>query len=227
MKRSEINKAIKDAMAYLESLHVKLPPFAYLKADEWSKKGSEYDEIRENMLGWDVTDYGKGDFKKLGLLLFTIRNGNLKKPQYYKPYAEKMLLLNVGQVSPNHFHYSKMEDIINKNGGILCMQLWNSTDDNQLADSDVTVRVDGCLRTLPAGGILRLTPGESVTLPPRMYHKFWVEEERCLIWEVSMLNDDTTDNHFYEPQERFTSIDEDEAAEYLLCAEYPTAVSDN
>ena len=25
-------------------------------------KGKEYDEIRDNMLGWDITDFGSGDF---------------------------------------------------------------------------------------------------------------------------------------------------------------------
>lgn len=102
-------------------------------------KGHEYDEIRENMFGWDVTDYGHGDFEKIGLLLFTLRNGNLQNPQYAKPYAEKMLITQVGQLSPNHFHWNKMEDIINRGGGTLMLQLWNSTSDGELADSEVTV----------------------------------------------------------------------------------------
>jgi D-lyxose ketol-isomerase len=38
-----------------------------------------------------------------------------------------------------------------------------------------------------------------------------------------MVNDDHSDNRFYEPQARFTYIEEDEPAEYLLCNEYPEA----
>lgn len=223
MKRSEINKLIADTIAWLESRHVHLPPFAYWTPAEWAEKGHEYDEIRENMLGWDVTDYGRGDFHKTGLLLFTIRNGNLQNPAYAKPYAEKMLVSEVGQISPNHFHWYKMEDIINRGGGDLMIQVWNATEDEQLADTDVTVRLDGCVQTVPAGTILRLAPGASITLPPRQYHMFWAEGETCLAWEVSMVNDDNTDNRFYEEQRRFTGIEEDEPARFLLCNEYPAA----
>ena len=223
MKRSEINALIKDTMLWLEQLNVKLPPFAYWTAKEWEEKGHEYDEIRENMLGWDITDYNKGDFENHGLLLFTIRNGNLKNKAFHKPYAEKMLISDVNQISPNHFHWNKMEDIINRGGGILAIQLWNSTEDDELADTDVSVRIDGRVVTVPSGSIVRLAPGESITLPPRLYHKFWAEESKVLAWEVSMVNDDNIDNRFYEKQDRFSTIDEDEPADYLLCNEYPKA----
>lgn len=223
MKRSQINSLIKETMVWLDSLHVKLPPFAYWTAEEWATKGPEYDEIRANMLGWDITDYGRGDFENTGLLLFTIRNGNLKQPQFGKPYAEKMLISQVNQISPNHFHWYKMEDIINRGGGRLMIQVWNATEDEQLADTDVTVRIDGRLSTVKAGTVVELKPGESITLPPRQYHKFWAEDEKVLAWEVSMVNDDNTDNRFYDPQQRFTNIEEDEAPLYLLCNEYPSA----
>lgn len=223
MKRSQINKLIKDTMVWLDTMNVKLPPFAYWSAQEWAEKGHEYDEIRENMLGWDVTDYNHGNFETDGLLLFTIRNGNLKNEKFNKPYAEKMLISDVNQLSPNHFHWNKMEDIINRGGGILAIQLWNSTENDELDTSDVTVRIDGREVTVESGGIVRLKPGESITLIPRLYHKFWGEEAKVLAWEVSMVNDDNTDNRFYEPQARFTTIEEDEPAQYLLCNEYPKA----
>ena len=79
MKRSEINKIILENIDFINKMNFKLPKFAYFTPDEWKEKGSEYDEIRENMLGWDVTDYGHGDFEKIGLFLFTIRNGNINK----------------------------------------------------------------------------------------------------------------------------------------------------
>lgn len=223
MKRSEIDQLIDEALDWLKERRVHLPPLAEWTAEEWAQKGHEYDEIRENMLGWDVTDYGHDDFHHLGLLLFTIRNGNLKNERFAKPYAEKMLVSEVDQISPNHFHWYKMEDIINRGGGTLCIQLWNSTEDDGLADSEVVVRVDGCETHLPAGGILRLQPGQSITIPPRLYHMFWAEGEKVLAWEVSMMNDDNTDNRFYEEQLRFTHIEEDQPARHLLCNEYPAA----
>lgn len=221
LKRSEINTVIAETIEWLERLNVHLPPFAYWTPEEWAAKGHEYDEIRENMLGWDVTDYGRGNFDKVGLLLFTLRNGNLKNPAYAKPYAEKMLISQVGQLSPNHYHWHKMEDIINRQGGTLMLQLWNSTADECLDNTDVTVRVDGKTCTVPAGGKVFLSPGESITLTPGIYHLFTAEDERVLAWEVSMVNDDRTDNRFYETQSRFTSIEEDEPARFLLCNEYP------
>lgn len=223
MKRSQINALIRDTIKWLEERKVYLPPFAYWSPADWAEKGHEYDEIRENMLGWDVTDYGRGDFDKVGLLLFTIRNGNLTKPEFSKPYAEKMLISQVDQLSPNHFHWNKMEDIINRGGGKLMLQLWNATEDEGLADTDVTVRIDGKACTLPAGGTVLLLPGESITLTPGLYHLFTAKEDKVLAWEVSMVNDDNADNRFYEKQSRFTSIEEDEPAEYLLCNEYPEA----
>lgn len=223
MKRSQINRLIEETMAWLEQRQVVLPPFARWTPEEWAEKDRSYDEIRANMLGWDVTDYGRGDFDRVGLLLFTIRNGNLQDSRYAKPYAEKLLVSREGQLSPNHFHWHKMEDIINRGGGDLMVQVWNATAEEELGKDDVAVRLDGHLTTVPAGTVLELHPGESITIPPRLYHAFWGRGGNVLAWEVSMVNDDNTDNRFYEPQARFTAIDEDEPARHLLCNEYPEA----
>ena len=77
MKLSEINGILKENIEFIKSENFSLPPFAWFTPDEWKGKGHEYDEIRDHMLGWDITDYGKGDFEKIGLFLFTIRNGKL------------------------------------------------------------------------------------------------------------------------------------------------------
>lgn len=225
MKRSEINTIMKEAIAFINQMNFKLPPFAYFTPEEWKSKGHEYDEIRNNMLGWDITDYGHGDYEKIGLFLFTIRNGNLKDKNNKKTYAEKLLISKENQYSPMHFHWNKMEDIINRGGGNLMIEVYNATEDDRLADTPVEVMLDGCKKVVPAGTVLRLTPGESITLPPRQYHAFWAEEGHgmVLIGEVSMVNDDNTDNRFYEPQGRFPSIEEDEEPLYLLCNEYPAA----
>jgi D-lyxose ketol-isomerase len=223
MKRSEINKIILENIEFIDRMNFKLPKFAYFTPDEWAEKGHEYDEIRENMLGWDVTDYGHGDFRNIGLFLFTIRNGKINKPG--KSYAEKLLISDEDQYSPMHFHHNKMEDIINRGGGNLIVEVYNATDDDQLADTDVTVFIDGHTETVKAGTKIRLTPGESITLPQRQYHAFWAEKGygKVLIGEVSMVNDDNVDNRFYEKQGRFPTIEEDEAPLYLLCNEYPVA----
>jgi D-lyxose ketol-isomerase len=223
MKRSEINKIIRDSDAFIRSHGMRLPPFAYWTPAEWSRKGPEAREIAENHLGWDITDFGSGDFKKLGLFLFTVRNGNPDslKTGKGKTYAEKLMIVDVGQVTPFHFHWSKTEDIINRGGGNLVIQLFNSTPDEQLADTDLRVSTDGVERHLKSGDKVTLTPGESITLTTGLYHKFWGERERVLVGEVSMVNDDNADNRFYDQVGRFPAVEEDEPPLYLLVNDYP------
>ena len=97
--------------------------------EDWNKKGSEFDEIRENMLGWDITDYGLGKFDEVGFSLMTIRNGNLKMDKYTKTYGEKLLVVKEGQMAPMHFHWNKMEDIINRGGDVLLGEVSMCNDD--------------------------------------------------------------------------------------------------
>ncbi len=78
MKRSEINKIIAEAIDFFRSMNFFLPPFAYFSIREWQKISASAKEIFDLNLGWDVTDFGLGDFETCGLLLFTIRNGQLK-----------------------------------------------------------------------------------------------------------------------------------------------------
>ena len=226
MKRSEINKVIKEFEGLLNEYKFALPPFCHFTPEEWAEKGHEFDEIRDNALGWDVTDYGEGHFDTLGLALITIRNGNAKDPKYTKVYAEKIMMVKEGQISPNHFHWNKMEDIINRGGGNVLIRVYNSLPDEEIDYvSDVTVHTDGRMRIVPAGTQVRLTPGESIFIPQRLYHDFSVEPGTgpVLLGEVSQCNDDNTDNRFNPPVGRFPSIEEDEPPYRLLCNEYPPA----
>lgn len=224
MKRSEINAVIKRFEKLLEEHRFELPPFCKWTPEEWQTKGHEYDEIRDNMLGWDVTDYGMGDFGHLGLALITIRNGNVHNPKYTKTYAEKIIMCDSGQVSPMHFHWYKMEDIINRGGNDIHFTLYNATEDEQLADTPVKIFSDGRCYTVPAGETVVLKPGQSLSLYPYYYHEFVIPEGGpVLIGEVSMCNDDNTDNRFLNPLGRFPTIEEDEPPYRLLCNEYPKA----
>ncbi len=222
MKRSEINTIMRDADAFIQAQGFRLPPFAYWTPAEWQSKGSEVREIVENGLGWDITDFGQGDYQNLGLFLFTVRNGNPEnlKNCTGKIYAEKIMIVGVDQITPMHFHWAKVEDIINRGGGKLVIQLYNSTVDEKLADTDVTVSMDGVQRVVKAGDTVSLSPGESITLPTGLYHKFWGAESRVLVGEVSTVNDDNTDNRMYESIGRFPDIEEDEAPLYLLVGDY-------
>ena len=79
MKRSELNKIISDAIQFVEKREIPLPPFAYWGPEEWKKAGEEDRELVDNMLGWDITDFGSGDFEKIGLTIFTFRNGKISE----------------------------------------------------------------------------------------------------------------------------------------------------
>lgn len=255
MKRSQINRAIDDFVKLLRQQGFLLPPWATWSPEKWATIGPEAEEVRRCGLGWDVTSFGGADFLRQGLTLFTIRNGlpsqpapsggstassppggsTANSPPGGKDYCEKIMRVGERQVTPLHFHHAKMEDIIHRggsaassqsSGGELVMQLYHATKDERLDErSPVTVQVDGFTRTLPAGGPLILEPGESVTLPPRLYHAFWAQPGggAVLAGEVSRVNDDAKDNRFLEPLKRYPDIEEDEPRRFVLCTEYPKA----
>ncbi len=211
---------INESIKFFNSMNFILPVWGYWSLNDWKKCSEDYSEIVDNMLGWDLTDYGGGSFNEKGLILFTIRNGNLKKDK--KPYAEKIMISEELQDAPMHFHWSKMEDIINRNGGNLIIELYGSTIDEKLSKEPVNVKIDGIKKTVQAGGKIILKPGESICLEQGIYHRFYAEKGhgKVMIGEVSMFNDDNTDNRFYEPQGRFPVIEEDELPAYLLVNDY-------
>jgi D-lyxose ketol-isomerase len=222
MKRSEINAVIQKADRFIRSQGFHLPPFAYWTPEDWAEKGEEVSEIVENNLGWDITDFGKGDFNQFGLVLFTIRNGNPRnwQTQTGKLYAEKIMIVEDGQITPMHFHWNKMEDIINRGGGNLLIQLFNATPDEDTDKiKDVSVALDAVRHTFKAGEIACLAPGESISLEQGCYHTFW-GEGRVLVGEVSLVNDDHNDNRFHETVGRFPTIQEDVPPLHLLCNDY-------
>jgi D-lyxose ketol-isomerase len=221
MKRSKANEIIRESDAFIRSFGYTLPPFAYLSPKELIS--SQPKGIIEASLGWDITDYGKGKFDELGLFLFTVRNGyaaDLSKGRGML-YAEKIMISRKDQLSPMHRHVIKAEDIINRGGGKLVLELFMS-DEQGGVDREATVSVpcDGVERELAPGGLLKLDPGESVTLLPGVWHAFWAESKDVLIGEVSTVNDDRTDNVFAEPIDRFSTIEEDEAPLHLLVSDY-------
>jgi D-lyxose ketol-isomerase len=223
MKRSEINAIMRAGIEFLDEHQFCLPPFGRWTPREWSAKGVEASEIVEHRLGWDITDFGSNHFPECGLLLFTMRNGKSENlaARKGKLYAEKIMIVGAGQVTPMHFHWQKTEDIINRGGGRLIIQLYRSDQSGGLDGTEVLVGVDGIQRRVSAGDCVSLNPGESITLAPGLYHKFWGEGGRVLVGEVSTVNDDNSDNRFYEPVGRFPRIVEDETPEHLLTIDYP------
>jgi D-lyxose ketol-isomerase len=169
MKRSEINDIMAEADDFIRSFGFVLPPFAYWTPDEMKARRGQIDAIVAGRMGWDITDYGQGDFEKLGLFLFTLRNGRLSDLQKGGGmcYAEKLLISKQDQISPMHRHYLKAEDIINRGGATLAIELFGSAEDGSFdGAAGGTVACDGIARNFAPGEVLMLAPGESVTLMP-------------------------------------------------------------
>jgi D-lyxose ketol-isomerase len=223
MQRSEINTILADADDMMRRHGFVLPPFAYWAPDEFSANAPIARHVIDARCGWDITDYGAGDFDKMGLFLFTLRNGLLSDLQSGGGmcYAEKLLISRQDQLSPMHTHVIKAEDIINRGGATLVVELYGSDDNGGFAeDRGGQVMCDGILRDYAPGTRLALAPGECVTLRPGDWHAFWGDGGDVLIGEVSTVNDDETDNIFREPIGRFANIEEDEAPLYLLVSDY-------
>lgn len=223
MRRSEVNRIIAEAEAFVARFGFVLPPFARWTPDEFRARRREATAIIAARLGWDITDYGQGDFARTGLFLFTLRNGRLADLARGGGmcYAEKLLISRRDQLAPMHTHRIKAEDIINRGGATLCVELFASAPDGSLDDAaSGEVRCDGLARRFGAGEVIRLAPGESVTLMPGDWHAFWAEGGDVLIGEVSTVNDDVTDNVFRDPVGRFAEIEEDAAPRHLLVSDY-------
>jgi D-lyxose ketol-isomerase len=185
------------------------------------------------MLGWDVTDFGQGDFARRGRTLFTLRNGSSRYDSG-KDYAEKLILDPENQRPPLHFHRHKMEDIINRGGGNILVRFYKATSDGACSDETFTLQVDGVTRTIKPGDLIRLEPGQSACIPPRTIHQFWGEEGTGLkiggarytvSGEVSRVCDDWSDNCWLEPCERFCKFEEDARPVHHLVHEYPSGAN--
>ncbi|MFT4149575.1 MAG: D-lyxose/D-mannose family sugar isomerase [Paracoccaceae bacterium] len=223
MKRSRINDIMRSADEMIRRHGFALPPFARWSPDEFRARREAAAHTIAACCGWDITDYGAGRFDEMGLFLFTLRNGLLSDLQRGGGmcYAEKLLISRQDQLSPMHTHVLKAEDIINRGGATLVVELFGSDDAGAFApDRGGIVACDGIARPFAAGEKLRLAPGESVTLRPGDWHAFWGEGGDVLIGEVSTVNDDVTDNIFREPIGRFAEVEEDEPPLHLLVSDY-------
>lgn len=225
MKRSTINDIIAAADEFISSFGFALPPFARWSPQDMQTRRQDIDGIIESRLGWDITDYGAGDFTAMGLVLFTLRNGSLAdlREGGGMCYAEKIMISRRDQVSPMHRHIIKTEDIINRGGATLAIEMFESDAEGAIdRTAPVPVFCDAVPRIMQPGEVLRLAPGESVTLRPGNWHQFWGEGGDVLIGEVSTVNDDQTDNIFEQPIGRFADIEEDTRPSHLLVSDYDT-----
>jgi D-lyxose ketol-isomerase len=223
MQRSHVNALVGEAERLFAEVGLALPPWAHWSPAEWAAHPEAAAYCRRRQMGWDVTDFGTGDFARKGLLLICVRNG-LVGQDGERSYAEKLLVLREGQEAPYHFHRYKMEDIIVRGGGNLVVQVLDTDESGAALDRPVTVRIDAERRNVAARAPILLRHGQSITLPPGQAHRLTAEPGHgtVVLGEVSRVNDDLTDNFFFEPTARLAPVEEDEPARYSLWSELPT-----
>lgn len=226
MRRSEVNLIVAGAADLFAAHRFSLPAFAHWSPDIWLSRRASMGHALEARLGWDLTDFGLGDFGQKGILLFTVRNGRLADLRAGSGlvYCEKIMISRRDQLCPMHRHVMKTEDIINRAspaGASLAIELFGSHADGTLdRAAPVHVLLDGEARSVAGGTVLRLGPGESITLFPGVFHAFWGEGGDVMIGEVSTVNDDASDNFFHDPVARFPTVEEDVPASRLLVSDY-------
>jgi hypothetical protein len=174
MKRSDINAVVMEAQTAFERHGWALPPNPR----------------------WDVTDFGMGDFDKIGLTLVNLAEQS--------EYCEKLMYVRHMQVTPRHYHAAKKEDIICR-WGRLAIELPSA--------APLRLQVNGEWRDVPPGKPLFLMSGERVTLTKGVLHAFWSDSGYAIAGEVSTANDDAHDNYFEDKRVgRFSKINENEPA---------------
>jgi len=222
MKRSQVNALLREAEALFAGAGLALPPWARWSPAEWAAHPQAAAFCKCRQIGWDVTDFGAGDFFRKGLVLLCTRNGIVGDDDE-RSYAEKLLVVREGQEAPYHFHRFKMEDIICRGGGNLVVQLFDTDERGEPLALPVRARLDAEVREVPARAPILLHHGESVTLPPGQAHRLTAEPGHgtVVLGEVSRVNDDFTDNVFFEPTSRFPPVEEDAPALYPLWSELP------
>ena len=228
MLRSEINALIRDAEAWFEAERFRLPPFAFWTAEEWANPDGDISEIVDCGLGWDITDFGLGEYHTCGLLLFTMRNGRLAnlKAGVGKIYCEKAVILDPGQHCPAHHHWIKVEDIIVRAGGTMgaggAQRRGGRLLRGHRRHPEPRRRAaQGAGGDDPrARGPGRASPSSlaATTSSPR-------HGGGCSSGEVSVVNDDVNDNRFHQPVGRFPEIEEDEPPYRLLIGDYASLAS--
>jgi len=193
MKRSEINRAFRQAQACFSRHGWALPPAPC----------------------WDITDFGLGDFARFGLTLINLAN----EPEY----CEKLMYERAGQTTPTHTHARKKEDIICRWGALELRLWSRRPDPAAGAApgaETLTVGVNGAPTPVTAGQPWVLPAGSRVTLTPGVWHSFAPASEECIIGEVSTANDDRGDNIFVDPAiGRFPGVEEDEPSLVRLVSE--------
>lgn len=221
MLRSFIDDVIEDALETCARHGYALPPFALWSPQEAVRHPHALEAMAAGGLGWNVVEFASGAFMRQGLVVFTSRMG----PAADLPsgggrlYAEKILVAQDGQVTPHHYHVVKTEDIVNRGGARFVVELFGVDQQGQPTGQPLLVRKDVDLVEVPPHGRVILEPGESIVLEPFVAHAFWAEGGAVLAGEVSLVNDDASDNYFLPALPPMDAVVDDQPARFVTVGE--------
>jgi len=198
MLRSFIDRRVDAMLALCERHSFKLPPFALWSPERFRAEPTSSARIAEGGLGWNIVEFKPGAFAREGLSIFTLRMGDWRElPKGGgRLYSEKALMAEDGQRTPHHYHVVKTEDIVNRGGARFIVELFKVDRAGRRLDQRVLALKDATMIEVAAGGRVTLEPGESLVLEPYVAHSFWAEGGATLAGEVSLVNDDASDNYF-------------------------------
>jgi D-lyxose ketol-isomerase len=222
MLRSFIDRRIDVMLDFCERCGFKLPPFALWSAEDFRAAPDSVRRIAESGLGWNIVEFRRGAFATEGLSVFTLRMGDWRalKLGGGRLYSEKALFAEDGQRTPHHYHVVKTEDILNRGGARFVVELFKVDRTGRRLDEHVRVLKDATMVEVAAGGRIVLESGESLILEPYVAHAFWAEGGAVLAGEVSLANDDATDNYFLPPPDAPAPIGEDAPMRHPTVRDY-------
>ena len=227
MKRSFVDARVETMLAFCQRHGMALPGFALWNEEAYRADPAAARRIAESGLGWNVVEFHPGGYAREGLTVFTLRMGDWKQLGNGRGrlYAEKALMSEDGQRTPHHYHIVKTEDIVNRGGARFVVELFKVDRTGAPTKERFRVLKDVTTLELGAGDQVRLEPGESLTLEPFVAHAFWAEGGAVLAGEVSLANDDRSDNHFLPPPEPPAPIEEDQPKRFVTVRDHSKLVS--
>ena len=222
MRRSFIDSRIDAMLGLCQRTNYALPPFAHWSQAQHRADPEALARIAAGGLGWNVVEFKPGAFASDGLTLITTRMGDWRALPNGRGrlYGEKAMMAEDGQRTPHHYHLVKTEDILNRGGARFVVELFKVDSSGARSDERFDVLKDATTINLGAGDQVILEPGESIVLEPYIAHAFWAQGGAVLAGEVSLVNDDATDNYFVPPLPPAAPIEEDAPARYVTVSDH-------
>jgi D-lyxose ketol-isomerase len=227
MKRSFLDARIEAMLVACARHGQRLPPFALWGEDDYRADAAAARRIAERGLGWNVVEFKRGAFAADGLSVFTLRMGDWRRlaDGRGRLYAEKVMYAEDGQRTPHHYHVVKTEDVINRGGARFVVELVKVDRGGAPLKERFRAVKDVKALDLGPGDRVTLEPGESLTLEPFVAHAFWAEGGAVLGGEVSLVNDDASDNYFLPPLAPQAPIEEDRPKRYVTVRDHSRFVA--